>query len=106
VIIHPAVDVVERRAAKVFFNREAKRQLYFEPQATLVRIDPHQAELKLQMQDSWTGLAANFPSDDRRAGRINADNAEVEHTFPAGGVHERRPHDIGRRIDDGGWQLA
>lgn len=59
-IIHPAVDVVERRAAKVFFNREAKRQLYFEPQATLVRIDPHQAELKLQMQDSWTGLAANF----------------------------------------------
>jgi hypothetical protein len=40
-IVYPAVDVVERCAAKILFNSEAQRKVYVQPQAMMVRIDLH-----------------------------------------------------------------
>jgi len=64
-------------------NSEAKRQIYVQPKAMLVWINLYHPKLQLQMMDSKAGLAADRLSDDRRSGRINAHDAQVEYTSPS-----------------------
>jgi hypothetical protein len=97
------VGVVERRTAKILVDSEAKWQIHVQPKAMLVWIDLYHPELQLQMKDSKVGLAADRLSDDRRSGRINANDAQVEYTSPSGGVGEKRPDNIDRCDNDSRW---
>jgi hypothetical protein len=45
------VDLVERRAAKILVNSEAKRQFYIQLEAMMVSIDLYHPKLQLQMKD-------------------------------------------------------
>jgi hypothetical protein len=102
-IVYPAVGVVERRAAQILMNSEAERQVHLQPEAMMVWVDIDHPKRELEMKGSRAGLAADLLSDDRRSGRINAGNAYIEYTSPSGGVYEKRPNKIDRRIDDGRW---
>jgi hypothetical protein len=102
-IVCSAAGVVERRAAKILMNSEAKRQVHVQPEAIMVEIDLDHPKRQLQMKDSKAGLAADLLSDDRRSERIDAANSHIEHSSPGGRLDEKCPHDIDRRIDHGGW---
>jgi hypothetical protein len=67
----------------------------------MVEIDLDHPKRQLQMNDSKAGLAADLLSDDRWSGRINAANSHIEYVSIGGRLHEKRPHDIDRRIDYG-----
>jgi hypothetical protein len=94
---------IEWRTDEILMNSDAKRQMYIQAKTMLVRIDLDHPKRQLQMKDSKAGLAADLLSDDRRPGRIDAANAHIEHASPGGGLYEKGPHDIDRRIDHGGW---
>ena len=102
-IVYPAVGVVERRAAQILMNSEAERQVHLQPEAMMVWVDIDHPKRELEMKGTRAGLAADLLSDDRRSERINAGSAYIEYTSPSGGVHEKRPNKIDRRIDDGRW---
>src|ERR1700687_4269192 len=102
-IVCSAAGVVERRAAEILMNSEAKRQVHVQPEAMMVEIDLDHPKRQLQMKDSKAGLAADLLSDDRWSGRIDAANSHIEHVFPGGRLNEKCPHHVNRRIDHDGW---
>jgi hypothetical protein len=77
---------VERRAAKILMNSEAKRQVHVQPVPMMVEIDLDHPKRRLQMKDSKAGPAADLLSDDRRPGRIDGANAHIEHASPGGAL--------------------
>jgi hypothetical protein len=63
--------------------------MYIQAKAMLVRLDPDHPKRQLQLKDSKAGLAADLLSDDRRSGRIDVANAQIENASPRGRLYEK-----------------
>jgi hypothetical protein len=102
-IVYPTVGGVERRAVNILVDSEAKRQIHLQPEPTTAWIDLYRPK-KSASDERYKGRCRRKPFARRLPVRADPrwQRGRRIHS-PSGRVHEKRPDNIDRRIDDVRW---
>lgn len=99
-VIDATSIALKRNAIHRFVNRNANWKPCIQLELVIRRIDERVLKREDKMQPARARLTEHALTFNRRAWRLDADDANIKETAPTGDIREHHPHDTDGRLDN------